>query len=188
MRSSRKYFIPPPRREFQIGPPPLWIFDFWGSSSTCSPPTLWKIQRLVYHPSYGVRQMQTADLQTCTSLSITSTSISQTSTTVSQKSTSVRLFTLAISDGNGKSVALSETEMLKLMRQKCKQRFSYSENLFITHNVFKLVKLWKAVELIDSKPELTIFLQKKVQTFDNAMNPRSKGDHLKALNNIPMES
>ena len=59
----------------------------------------------------GVRQMQTADLQTRawvsqtrTSVSQTSTPVSQTSTPVSQNSTSVRLCRLAISDGIGNTI------------------------------------------------------------------------------------
>ena len=60
----------------------------------------------VYHGFFGVQQMQTADLQTRTWVSQTSTSVSQTtcSTPVSQNSTSVRLFRLAISDGNSNTI------------------------------------------------------------------------------------
>ena len=48
--------------------------------------------------------MQTADLQSRTSVRQTSTWVSQTSTPVSQTSTLVRLFRLAISDGNGNMI------------------------------------------------------------------------------------
>ena len=50
--------------------------------------------RNVYCLNFGVRQMQTADLQTCTW-------VSQTRTSVSQNSTSVRLFRL---DGIGNTI------------------------------------------------------------------------------------
>ena len=52
----------------------------------------------------GARQMQTADLQTCTSVGQSSTPVSQPSTPVSQNSTPVRLVRLAISDGNGNTI------------------------------------------------------------------------------------
>ena len=66
----------------------------------------------------GVRQMQTADLQTRawvsqtrTYVSQTSASVSQTSTPVSQNSTSVRLFRL---DGIGNTIYFISTEIYPL--------------------------------------------------------------------------
>ena len=61
----------------------------------------YNIRRLGDDNFTGVRQMQTADLQTRTPVSQTSTPVSQTSTPVSQNSPSVRLVRLATSDGNG---------------------------------------------------------------------------------------